>query len=81
MFAVLAFSTSVVDVAAILGPTTPAPLAVRLTGWMNDPELSTRFLASAGALLQLGVTGAALLIWIGLERAFAWLRDNAAAAG
>ena len=49
----LAFSTSVVDVAAILGPTTPAPLAVRLTEWMNDPDLSMRFLASAGALLQL----------------------------
>ncbi len=31
VFAVLAFSTSVVDVAVILGPTTPAPLAVRLT--------------------------------------------------
>jgi putative thiamine transport system permease protein len=68
VFAVLAFATSVVDVAAILGPTTPAPLAVRLVGWMNDPELSTRFLASAGALLQLGVTAAALLIWIALER-------------
>ena len=54
VFAVLAFSTSVVDVAVILGPTTPAPLAVRLTAWMNDPELSMRFLASAGALLQLG---------------------------
>ena len=35
VFAVLAFSTSVVDVAAILGPTTPAPLAVRLVEWMQ----------------------------------------------
>ncbi|WP_394888756.1 ABC transporter permease [Mesorhizobium sp. AaZ16] len=68
VFAVIAFATSVVDVAAILGPTTPAPLAVRLVGWMNDPELSMRFFASAGALLQLGVTAAALLIWIALER-------------
>jgi putative thiamine transport system permease protein len=68
VFAVLAFATSVVDVAAILGPTTPAPLAVRLVGWMNDPELSMRFFASAGALLQLGVTAAALLVWIALER-------------
>ena len=40
-----------------------------------------RFLASAGALLQLGVTAVALLIWIGVEHAFAWLRDNSAAAG
>ncbi len=68
VFAVIAFASSVVDVAAILGPTTPAPLAVRLVTWMNDPELQTRFLASAGAVLQLGVTTAALLVWIVLER-------------
>jgi putative thiamine transport system permease protein len=34
---------------------------------MNDPELSMRFFASAGALLQLCVTAAALLIWIAIE--------------
>lgn len=68
VFAVIAFSTSVVDVAAILGPTTPSPLAVRLVGWMSDPDLSMRFLASAGALLQLGVTILALALWIGLEK-------------
>ena len=68
VFAVIAFASSVVDVAAILGPTTPAPLAVRLVDWMNDPELSMRFLASAGAMLQLGVTMAALGIWMVLER-------------
>ncbi len=68
VFAVIAFSTSVVDVAQILGPTTPAPLAVRLIEWMRDPDLSMRFLASAGALLQLGVTALAIVIWIGLER-------------
>ncbi|MCO5160952.1 MAG: ABC transporter permease [Mesorhizobium sp.] len=75
VFAVLAFSTSVVDVAAILGPTSPATLAVRLVGWMGDPELSTRFLASAGAALQLAVTALALALWIGVERAAAMARD------
>ncbi len=68
VFAVVAFASSVVDVAAILGPTTPAPLAVRLVTWMNDPELQSRFLASAGAVLQLGVTALALALWIALER-------------
>jgi putative thiamine transport system permease protein len=68
VFAVIAFSSSVVDVAAILGPTTPAPLAVRLVGWMGDPDLSMRLLASAGAVLQLGVTVTAILIWLVLER-------------
>jgi putative thiamine transport system permease protein len=68
VFAVIAFASSVVDVAVILGPSTPPTLAVRLIGWMNDPELSMRFLASAGALLQLGVTAAAILAWLLLER-------------
>jgi putative thiamine transport system permease protein len=71
VLAVLAFSVSVVDVALILGPTNPAPLAVRLVGWMNDPELSMRFLASAGAVLLVAVTALAGLIWIIVERGFA----------
>ncbi len=75
MFAVIAFATSVVDVAAILGPTAPAPLAVRLTGWMQDPELSMRFFASAGAVLQLVVTAAALAV---LDRPRAYRRGIAA---
>jgi putative thiamine transport system permease protein len=68
VFAVIAFSTSVVDVAAILGPTRPQTLALRLVQWMNDPDIAMRFLASAGAMLQLGVSAAAILIWILLER-------------
>lgn len=64
IFAVIAYASSVVDVALILGPTNPAPLAVRLVGWMNDPDLSMRFMASAGAVLQLLVTASALAIWI-----------------
>jgi len=64
VFAVIAYATSVVDVAVILGPSAPPPLAVKLTQWMNDPEITLRFSASAGALLQLGVTIAAILIWI-----------------
>ncbi|GAB4360277.1 MAG: ABC transporter permease [Oricola sp.] len=68
VFAVIAFASSAVDVAYILGPTTPAALPVRLVEWMNDPDLSSRFMASAGAVLQLAVTLAALLIWLVLER-------------
>ena len=64
VFAVIAYASSVVDVALILGPTNPAPLAIRLVEWMGDPDLSKRFLASAGAVLQLTVTGLALVIWI-----------------
>jgi len=63
VYAVIAYSSSVVDVALILGPTTPAPLAVDLVNWMGDPDLAMRFKASAGAVLQLLVTGGALLAW------------------
>lgn len=68
VIAVAAFSSSVVDVALILGPSTPAPLAVRLLAWMNDPDLSLRFQASAGALVQFLVTLAVIAAWLGLER-------------
>ncbi len=68
VLAVLAYSTSVVDVAMILGPTTPAPLAVRILGWLSDPELSHRFLASAGAMLQLILVLMAMAIWWGGEK-------------
>lgn len=81
VFAVIAFAASVVDVAIILGPSTPATLAVRLVGWMNDADLSMRFVAAAGALLQLAVVVAALALWLLAERLFARLREALAARG
>lgn len=68
VYAVIAYSSSVVDVAVILGPNLPGTLATRLVQWMNDPDLSMRFLASAGAVLQLLVTLTALLLWFGFEK-------------
>lgn len=68
VYAVIAYSTSVVDVALILGPNLPGTLATRLVQWINDPDLSARFLASAGAVMQLSVTLGALILWNGLER-------------
>ncbi len=63
VYAVLAYSMSVVDVAMILGPTTPAPLAVRIISWMNDPDLALHFQATAGAIVQFLLVVAALGIW------------------
>ena len=63
VFAVLAFSLSVVDVALILGPTTPPTLSVLILRWIDNPDLSFRFLASAGAVLLLLITFGALLFW------------------
>jgi putative thiamine transport system permease protein len=68
MLAVIAYATSVVDVAEILGPTTPRPLAPQLIVWMNDPDLSMRLMASAGALLQLCVSAGAIIAFLILER-------------
>jgi len=81
VFAVIAYATSVVDVAVILGPLTPPPLSVRLTQWMSDPEIAMRFIASAGALLQLLVTVAAILIWAGFEKLAGWLVSRQRNAG
>ncbi|TVP52205.1 MAG: ABC transporter permease subunit [Halomonas sp.] len=63
IYAVIAYATSVVDMAIILGPTLPPTLSVSILQWFNDPNLDRRFMASAGALLQLGVTLAALATW------------------
>jgi putative thiamine transport system permease protein len=79
VFAVLAYSIASVETALILGPTTPATLAVRLTRWMRDPDLSVWLKAAAGATLQLLLVLAALGVWRAGERAAvriggAWIR-------
>lgn len=73
VFAVLAFSLSVVDVAIILGPNTPPPLGPQILIWYSDPDLSRSFTAAAGASLQLGIVLAAILLMMIGERAAAWI--------
>ncbi len=68
VYAVIAYATSVVDMALILGPKLPPTLSVSILSWFNDPDISHRFMASAAAVLQLGVTVAALLCWWLLEQ-------------
>lgn len=68
VYAVIAYATSVVDMALILGPRLPPTLSVSILGWFNDPDLTRRFMASAAAVLQLGVTLAALISWWLLEQ-------------
>ena len=68
VYVVLAYGMSNVDVALILGPTTPPPLSVQIVRWMGDPDLMLRLQAAAAALLQLALVAAALLLWRGLER-------------
>ena len=63
VFAVLVFSLSVVDMPRLLGPMLPPPLAVLIVEGFEDAELAARLPASFGALLQIVMTGAALVIW------------------
>ena len=81
VYAVLAFSLSVVDVAMILGPSTPPTLAVRMVDWMSDPDLSLRFQAAAAALVQFGLVAAGLLIWRGGELVIARIGNGWAQSG
>lgn len=68
VFAVLAYSLSVVDVALVIGPTLPPTLAVQLTRWFADPDLSLRLVAAAGAVLQVALVVAGIGVWLLLER-------------
>ncbi len=63
LFAALAFSVSVVDVALILTVTPSPTLGVLILRWANDPDLSLQFLAAAGACLQCLIVLCTLGIW------------------
>ena len=81
VLAVIVFSSSVVDMAMILGPATPPLLSIRILHWMNDPDLSRKTLAAAGLVLQLGATTAGILIWLLGERLVAMFGRRLALSG
>ena len=80
VLAVLVFSLSVVDMPRLLGPNLPPPLAVLIVEGFEDADLAARLPASFGALVQIGLTLFALMIWRGGEwvcgRALAGLRRD-----
>ena len=69
ILAVLAYASASVEMPLILGPNTPPTLAVTIMQWFNDVDLNLRIKASAGALLQLALTGSLIALWLGSERA------------
>ena len=81
VLAVIVFSSSVVDMAMILGPATPPLLSVRILHWMNDPDFTRKTLAAAALVLQFGATGAGLIVWLAGERFVAFLGRRAALSG
>lgn len=81
IYAALAFSLSVIDVALVLAPATNPPLGVLILRWFNDPDLAYQFVAAAGAVAQLGVVVAGIASWRGLELIAAWLGRRWSSAG
>ncbi|CAM3556566.1 ABC transporter permease [Psychrobacter glaciei] len=69
ILAVLAYASASVEMPLILGPNTPPTLAVTIMQWFNDVDLNLRIRASAGALLQLALTGGLIALWLAAERA------------
>ena len=81
VYAVLAYSLSVVDMALVLAPGTPPPLAPRVLRWFSDPDLSRQFVAAAGAGLQFLLVIGAIGVFHGAERLAAGLGRRWIAAG
>ena len=81
VFAVLAYSLSVVDMALVLAPGTPPPLAPRILRWFNDPELGRHFLAAAGACLQFLLVAGSIVLLYGGDRLAARMGRRWIAAG
>ena len=68
IFAVIAYSIAVVDVALIIGPSNPPTFAVLVWQWFNDPDLSTLPRASAGAITLFFLASGAMLLVVLVEK-------------
>ncbi len=79
VWVVLSYALSNVDMALVLGPSTPPVLAVAVMRWFTDPDIAMLLPASAGAILQAGVVLAGVALFRAAELAAArlgrwWLR-------
>lgn len=81
ILAVLAYSLSVVDMALILGPGLPPPLAVLVLQGFYDADLHARLPASAGAILQIAVIITGFVIWRLGEKLLLFISHYALAHG
>jgi putative thiamine transport system permease protein len=68
VYAVIAFSLSVVDVALILGPTNPPTLSVLAVRWFTDADIGYYHQAAAAATLLLALVAIVIAAWYGMER-------------
>jgi putative thiamine transport system permease protein len=72
VYAVLAYSLSVVDMALILGPTAPPTLSVLILNWFQDPNPAVRLQGAAGAVSLLICVVLAIALWRAAESVIAW---------
>ena len=71
VFVTLSFALSVVDMALILGPTTPPTLAVAMTRWFLSADSGLILPASAAAMALAALAAGSVALWIGAERVVA----------
>ncbi len=81
VYAVLAFSLSNVEVALILGPGNPPPLAVLAMRLFSDHDLASYYPAAAAATLQFLIVIGGIMAWRGIEYLVVALERQWAARG
>jgi len=68
VLAVLVYGLTNVEMAGVLGPTTPSTLALLVLDLYRDADLAKRELAAGGAVLLMLVVAVAILLWLAAAR-------------
>ncbi len=68
---VLCFAISVVDMALILAPSSPAPLAIKIFSWYQSYDITNQLLAASGSVYLLVITLLCCLFWLFFAKIFA----------
>jgi putative thiamine transport system permease protein len=63
IYAMLASALAIVDMAIVLGPAAPPPLAPLTLDWYRELDTGRQLMASAAAIFQLLLVIAAILLW------------------
>lgn len=72
LLAVLAYNLTAVDVALLIGPSSPPTLAVLAWQWLQDADPATNALGGAAAWMLAGVLGAGAALAAAVARAPLW---------
>ncbi len=75
LLTILVFSLSVVDIAIVMGPSTPPTFAVQVLNWFRNPDLDFQSLASAGSLFLMFIVMAVIAALYLLERTAGFLSN------